>query len=249
MTSPISWAAETHMGLVRQTNQDYHLARPDLGLWVVCDGMGGHAKGGEAAKICAKTVVRAFARRPSLTDAIREAHKAVAAIIHADQGPAPGTTIVAMHVDGTKWHLAWAGDSRAWLVDGKKCRQLTTDHTQAQRLVDWEEITPEEAVTHPLRGKLTNAVMGGVELVVSRTDGTLVPGQCIVMATDGLAIKNDPREMGRIVYTASTPTDAVHKMIEITLAQGAPDNVTAVQIGDPRSGGGLWNRLKTGLGL
>ena len=249
MTSSLSWAAETHMGLVRQTNQDYHLARPDLGLWVVCDGMGGNAKGGTAARVCARTVARAFARRPSLTHAIGEAHKAVGRITHTDPGPAPGTTVVAVHMQGDQWHLAWAGDSRAWLVDRKTCRQLTTDHTQAQRLVDWGEITPEEALTHPLRGKLSNAVMGGVEVVVAREDGTLLPGQCIVMATDGLTIKNDPMEMGRIVRTASTPEDAVHRMIEVSLAQGAPDNVTVVQIGDPRTAGGLWNRLKTGLGF
>ena len=241
--APLPWHGETHQGLVRTKNDDFFLPRPDLGLWIVCDGMGGHENGGKAAKICALATAEAFAENPSLTQALHAGHRAVNAMKYSGTHRAPGTTIVALHVDDTDWHLAWAGDSRAWLIGPKDCRQLSIDHTRTERLVAWGEITPKEAKTHPMRGRLTNAVTKDMEMFVGRENGHLPNDPCFILATDGLSLRDDSQTLGRVVRQARSLEGSVRSLIQQSLDDGGADNVTVVQIGRPAHPNGQLSAL------
>ena len=148
-------ASRSDVGRVRSANEDSFIERPDMGLWVVADGMGGHANGRWASG----TIVDAIAPlAPSgdfdidirrVADAIHAANGTIHDRSLAD-GAQMGSTVAALLVQEGYFSVLWVGDSRVYLYRNGQLHQLSKDHTQVQEMVESGLLTPEEAHTHPM---------------------------------------------------------------------------------------------------
>ena len=184
-------ASASHVGRVREENQDDCLVRSDIGLWAVADGVGGLSDGRHASR----TVVDALAQvtRPaSLTDLQQRLETAVARantqLVHFAQARhvSLGTTLVALLIHQDAYVCAWAGDSRAYLLRAGRIALLTEDHTEANALIRQGVLTPAEALTWPRRNVITRAigVEGGADLDVRA--GVVQDDDVFVLCSDGL---------------------------------------------------------------
>lgn len=230
----IAWAAESHSCMTHSNNEDYYLARPDLGLWVLCDGMGGHRSGQRASWVCAMTIADQVAHGSGLIEAVYEAHWAVwrmAANRSRGKGRC-GTTATVLLIRGKRWQIAWVGDSRIWVCDRKSIRQITSDHTVARQLMKWGEITEQEAQVHPGKHRLTQAIGIGEETPEVGFDSGKWDGrQVFLMATDGMAHWDEPRKLFEILSNSKKPDQAVFALVEASLKHGAKDDISVVVVG------------------
>jgi serine/threonine protein phosphatase PrpC len=230
-----SFAASTHPGLVRKQNEDCYEANPELGLWLVADGVGGHSYGEVASAIVKMTVPQAYSAGEKLVDAVHSSHQAVLEeIAKRDENLGMGSTVVAFTLTGNAYEVAWVGDSRAYLWNGERLEQLTRDHTHVFDLVDRGEISREDAASHPERHVLTQSigVFDDMELAPGTAQGTLEQGQQILLCSDGLT-----DELSDIAITAQlrgnyTTQSQVDGLINAALAAGGRDNVTVVVVGE-----------------
>ena len=244
MTKAGDSAAISHVGKVRSNNQDSGYAGTHL--FVVADGMGGHAGGDVASAIALKRIVQADAdftsaqeAEAALQTAISAANSELAeAVIEHPELGGMGTTVDAIAVVGDEVAIAHIGDSRIYLLRDGELSQITTDHTFVQRLVDSGRITEEEAMVHPRRSVLMR-VLGDVDsnpeidTMVMRTH----PGDRWLLCSDGLSgvVEHDA-----ILVTLSQELPARQvgeQLIRKALDGGAPDNVTVVifDVGAERS--------------
>ncbi|MEH6584888.1 MAG: protein phosphatase 2C domain-containing protein, partial [Halioglobus sp.] len=181
--------ASTHPGLKRSQNEDAFEANAELGLWLVADGVGGHAFGDVASALVAATVTEAHARGEELVGALHGAHQAVLEEIgRRDESLGMGATVVAFTLTGKHYHLAWVGDSRAYLWNGEHLELLSHDHTHVADLVDRGLISQAEAARHPERHVLTQSVgvFANMQLAPGERRGTLALGEQILLCSDGL---------------------------------------------------------------
>ena len=181
----IGSTVRSHVGRVREINEDRVLERPEAGLWAVADGMGGHSGGGEAAE----TLIGHLADIPApvAAEAIERALAAANAAILGASGGRGGTTAMVLHAHGDRADLYWAGDSRAYLIRRGALRLLTRDHSVVQQLVDAGALTPEQAAHHPRANVITNALGVGEELKVDRTSHRVLQGDRLLLCSDGLS--------------------------------------------------------------
>lgn len=219
----------TDTGRVREKNEDSVLARPDIGLWVVADGMGGHAHG-QWASSC---IVESLAEVPALSD-FEDQLAGVADAIHRANARVyqrgvvegqMGSTVVALLIGGDRFALLWAGDSRAYLLRNGALHRLTVDHTQVQVMVDAGLLTAEEAAHHPLGHVLARA-LGVTETV--ELDGitdSIAPDDRFLLCSDGLSGVVPEAEIAALL-SAYAPDDAADALLQRCLQGGAPDNVT-----------------------
>ena len=231
-------AARTHEGRVRTHNEDGHVAR-DEGLWAVADGMGGH-EGGDWASA---RIVRELGR--VALDSGFEAACAAAgeAILAANgqivaeakkRGKSMGSTVVLLVVAGKSYAVLWVGDSRAYLMRGGRLTQLSRDHSQVQEMVARGMMTAEQAEGHPMGHILSRAVGVQAEVEVDRVDGEVQPGDIFLLCSDGLhGVAGDAEIAGHLAREA--PARALDQLVDLTLAKGAPDNVTGIAVwaGEP----------------
>jgi PPM family protein phosphatase len=232
----VNHAARTDVGKARDHNEDSYQVNADLGLYVLADGMGGHASGEVASDIAVTTIEQQVIQGADLAEAIERAHQAVLRGVAEGAGKAGmGTTVVAVHMSGNDYTLAWVGDSRAYLWDNG-ILQLSKDHSLVQMLVDSGQITPAQARHHPRKNIISqNLGAQDVEqLQVSTKQGTLYKKQKIILCSDGLSDEVDDDEIGRIVAEAcsadSSDNELVEKLVEVALDNGGSDNVTVIVI-------------------
>ena len=230
-------AAASHVGKVRSNNQDSAYAGRHL--FMVADGMGGHAGGDVASAITVRHVRdidRLFDDIGQAAEALQTslvgANAALAETVyqHAELA-GMGTTVSALLRVDDQFSLAHIGDSRIYLLRNGELRQLTSDHTFVQRLVDSGRITPEEALVHPRRSVLMR-VLGDVESPPD-LDSELVdikPGDRWMLCSDGLSSYVDDDRSREILSESLAPASAVERLINESLANGAPDNVTVVVV-------------------
>jgi serine/threonine protein phosphatase PrpC len=226
-------AARTHVGRVRAHNEDGHVAR-DEGLWAVADGMGGH-EGGEWAS---GRIVRELGRVglgegfeaacAAAKEAILAANKQIVAEAKK-RGKSMGSTVVLLIAAGRNYAILWVGDSRAYLLRGGKLSRLSRDHSQVQEMVARGLMTAEEAEGHPMSHILSRAVGVQAELEVDRVDGEVQPGDIFLLCSDGLhGVVGEGEIAGHLARAA--PDSALDQLVELTLAKGAPDNVTGIAV-------------------
>ena len=231
----IAWryAAASDVGLLREGNEDAAFAGSRL--LAVADGMGGHAAGevASAAVIAALEQLDALGvnagdPREALREAVHEANNVLRDMVAADNElHGMGTTVTAVLADGAHAWLAHVGDSRAYLLRDRALRQLTHDHTFVQQLVDEGRITAEAAASHPQRNYITRALDGreGMELDLERLD--VLPGDRLLLCSDGLSgVVSDVSIQE--VLNGGTPEQAVHRLVDLALRGGGPDNVTCI---------------------
>jgi len=234
--------AATDVGLLREANEDAYLVAPPV--FVVADGMGGHEDGAVASRI----VVEEFTRVAEEGYEPTQAAEAVTAALEASQrriaehaatGGAglrrtPGTTVVAALLaedDGAPaWLLANLGDSRIYVMHDGELRQVSTDHSVVQELLDSGQITAAEAHDHPERHVITRA-LGGPRL--EPADFFVLPvteAERLMLCTDGISGLVDDARMEAILTGSPDPRDAADRLVAAALEAGGDDNATAVVV-------------------
>lgn len=225
----LRYAYRSHTGMVRVTNEDALAVKPELGLWVVADGMGGHERGDVASRLTVETVCREVEAGHSATSAIISANHTVLSQPSDNPALAMGTTVVVMRTDAHSFRLAWVGDSRAYHWNGG-LRQLSTDHSYVQELVDAGHLNANEAASHPYRSMLTQAI--GVsppdELEIGRVEGPLDPGDGLLLCSDGLTEELSDAAIARCIAATSDPEEVADQLLARTLEAGGRDNVTFI---------------------
>ena len=226
------FAASSHPGLKREHNEDYYRTEAALGLWLVADGVGGHANGEVAARIVGDTIVQKLAGGEALVDAILAAHQAVLREIDSRESSNMGSTVIALQLQGNDYELSWVGDSRAYLYDGN-IKQLSRDHNPVKELLARGAITPQQAAIHPERHVLSQSlgVSESVKVNPGRVCGTLQPDEQILLCSDGLTDELDDSEIAATLAAHTTPDAQVEALIQGALQAGGRDNITAVLVG------------------
>ena len=241
----------THIGKVRELNQDAFGMYHHIGLWLIADGMGGHPGGDIASQLAIETMAAYFeTHHPTLeanlnepktsTHLLEETLKAANHAIrdHARQHielTDMGTTAVAVYLDGRSplvATIAHVGDSRAYVLRDQTLSPLTRDHSLVEERVELGLITPEQAPTHPLRHILTRAL--GIEpmVVPSVTTIELNEKDRLLLCTDGLTkMMTDQQILDTILSTNTNLDRACHSLIEEALNLGGEDNITVVMVG------------------
>jgi serine/threonine protein phosphatase PrpC len=223
-------------GRVRSLNEDSFLMRPDIGLWAVADGMGGH----DAGDFASQTLVAELNQltRPESAPALLTAMEAGVlaangtlrrAARERGNGTIIGCTLASLVIYKGAYACVWSGDSRVYRVRGGQIEQISRDHTEAQELVDRGTITAEEARIWPRKNVITRAIGVFDTPELEMVQGRVEDGDIFVICSDGLTehVKDD--EILRA--TASRPTRRIcDELIELTLERGAKDNVTVIAI-------------------
>ncbi|MDA8359113.1 MAG: protein phosphatase 2C domain-containing protein [Actinomycetota bacterium] len=232
-----NWGAATDVGLVRHENQDAFIAQ--MPLFVVADGMGGHAAGalastlavGEFSSLQAAGVPTVEAVARSIDDANCRI-RAEAAISSGADGM--GTTVVGLALvsdhDQELWLVFNVGDSRLYRLWEDNLTQITTDHSEVQELVEAGAITSEAARRHPDRNVITRAVGISDELVADFWLRQPEPGERFLLSTDGLTGEVADEDIRRVLMAEADPSVAATRLVERALAMGGHDNVTAVVV-------------------
>jgi protein phosphatase len=234
-------AAVSHVGKIRANNQDSGYAGRHL--FLVADGMGGHAGGDVASAIALKRIVESDKPYASAQDAefalqtaLLAANTMLAETVfdHAEL-TGMGTTVSALLRVGDQMALAHIGDSRIYLFRDGALEQISADHTFVQRLVDSGRITQEEAAVHPRRSVLMR-VLGDVDSSPEIDTAVLDtrPGDRWLICSDGLSSYVSDDKIRTVLSTFAGTKDATNRLVRESLDQGAPDNVTVVlvDIGD-----------------
>lgn len=234
----------THVGKVRQTNQDafaYRIISDDMVYAIVCDGMGGEAGGNVASREAVQFIRRAFDRelspstepaqiRSVMRTSVEGANTAVHELALADESlKGMGTTCVSAVIKDSVLYVGYVGDSRVYLVSGDKQLQLTHDHTIVQMLLEKGEITEEEAACHPQRHYITRALGVGPALDVDYLEHPLETGDIILICTDGFHLYFEKGAM-RPMLLDSVGQSSAQNLIDAANKAGGGDNVTAVVI-------------------
>lgn len=229
--------AITERGQVRESNQDACLDRPDLGLWAVADGMGGHYGGGYASHLLVEGLDRVapFEDLNSAIETVRLVTKEVnQELIRAAREigqTVMGTTLVAVVALGARCAILWAGDSRVYRLRDGVLDQLTHDHSQVQWMVDSGLLAPEEADQHPLSNVLLRAVGGEPGLRLDDRVEALREGDRYLLCSDGLMKELGREDIERILMqTPGSPLEAAQALVDAACKAGGRDNVTVLVI-------------------
>ncbi|MGH7119648.1 MAG: PP2C family protein-serine/threonine phosphatase [Acetobacteraceae bacterium] len=231
-----SWAA-THPGARRSHNEDSFVDRPELGLWAVADGAGGHEAGEVAAVMIAEALLRVPAGLPAgallaeVRSRIGAAHDDLRAEA-ARRGPRAiiAATVVVLLARNDHFACLWAGDARAYLLRDGLLAQITRDHSLVQELVDTGAITAQEAEHHPRANVVTRAVGADLDaLELDKSTGTLQDGDRFLLCSDGISKCLAAQELTALLGAPEgvPPTEL---LLAAALAHEAPDNITAIAV-------------------
>jgi serine/threonine protein phosphatase PrpC len=239
----ITFAHLTDVGRVRSRNEDSLGAfEPDNAalllsrgrLFVVADGMGGHARGDVASRLAVATLRDAYyeaGRSDPLPDALRRSVQVANDAVYRESrvagGDGPmGTTLTALAIRGRDAFLAHVGDSRAFLIRGRHIRQLTEDHSFVAELVREGVLSSAEAEHHPSAHVITRA-LGLAEDVTIEVQGPLAlhTGDTLLLCTDGLTRQVKPQEIRKLAGIRA-PRGVCERLVSLANARGGPDNVT-----------------------
>lgn len=235
----IRYNAVTHVGRVRKINEDAILALPDLGIWVVADGMGGHAAGDFASQTITEAVAALPAdlapadRMRGLRDAINGAHATIVDEAARHHGGATiGAAVVALMLANGHFVAFWAGDSRLYLLRDGTIELLTTDHSVVAEFVKTGQMTWDEAEFHPQSNAITQAVGVGAAPGLEKVRGQTRPGDRFLLCSDGLN-KHAGFETLREVLGAAPIETVTDKLLQVALDGGGKDNVSIIVVDVP----------------
>jgi protein phosphatase len=213
---------------------------PDRGVFIVADGMGGHAAGEVASEMAVRIIARELRNNKGVTDA-EAAERMRHAIIEANSAifqrtlnehdkRGMGTTATAMVIIGTHYLIGQVGDSRAYLLRDGTFVQLTKDHSYVQEQVDAGYLSPEEARTHPYSNVITRCVGANVDVSPDVYAGVLRPDDLYLLASDGLTGMIEDGDLHSILFTNRDPQEIVGELIDEANRRGGLDNITAILI-------------------
>ena len=237
-------AARTDVGMIRSGNEDnYAVNVPpsgDRGLFVVADGMGGHAAGEVASEMAVQTLERELASLKDLDDrssservmdALRMANRNIhdRTITEVDK-QGMGTTASVLIVSGMRYMIGQVGDSRVYLLRDGALQQLTKDHSYVQEQVDAGFLTPEQARYHPYSNVITRCVGASPDVQPDVYQGEVRVGDLFLVASDGLTGMVDDRRLQMLLMSRSVPERKVHSLIAEANGRGGLDNITAIVV-------------------
>ncbi len=240
-TVKFTCAGRTDVGVIRSGNEDNYLMVPERGVFIVADGMGGHAAGEVASEMAVKIIAQELEGIRGASDAqaadvmrraIREANGAIfSRTLSEHDKRGMGTTATAMIINGTRYMIGQVGDSRAYVFRERRLDQLTKDHSYVQEQVDAGYLTPEQARTHPYSNVITRCVGANSEVAPDVYAGTLRTDDIYLLASDGLTGMLEDHDLLNIMNShAKSPARMVDTLIAEANHRGGLDNITAIII-------------------
>jgi len=236
--------AATHVGMVRELNEDAFLDKPDAGTWAVADGMGGH----ESGEVASQAVVTSIDKMDQGESFQASLEKLQGLVLKANEelvndaerftrNRQPGSTVVSLLIQDEQGATVWAGDSRLYRRRFGTFEQLTRDHSHVQELVDNDLIRPDEAEKHPMANVITRAVGIDVPLDIDTRTFQVLDGDQFLLCSDGLSRLVADDEINEMMANPD-PEEVVQSLLHTALVRGAPDNVTIVYVacGDTEDG-------------
>jgi PPM family protein phosphatase len=233
-------AARTDVGIVRSGNEDNYLMLADRGVFIVADGMGGHAAGEVASEMAVRITSSEIGSLRGLSDAeasdrvrsaIRTANDAIferTLSEHDKRGM--GTTATVLVLMKGRYLIGQVGDSRAYLLRNKELLQLTKDHSYVQEQVDAGLLTPDQARVHPYSNVITRCVGASGDVVPDIYFGSLEQGDILLIASDGLTGMLEDEHLVRILSSDGGPQHWVDRMVTEANRRGGLDNITAIVV-------------------
>ena len=245
--------ARSHVGMVRAGNEDNFFADADerRGIFIVADGMGGHAAGEVASEMAVQIVAQGLGGLSSATEAeaprrleasLKAANRAIYDRMIAEvdkQGM--GTTASVLLISEAGFLIGQIGDARIYLLRGGTLVQLTKDHSYVQEQVDAGLLTPEQARNHPYSNVITRCVGSSEDVDVDLFAGEPMPGDVFLVASDGLTGMVEDHRLQQLLLARTGPGRVVDALIAEANARGGLDNVTAIVVqfgGDAEPAGG-----------
>jgi protein phosphatase len=246
----ISSSGRTEVGCVRQHNEDNFLIQPDLGLFVVADGLGGHAAGEVASRIVVEKISQFIDHTVERdrtwpvdydVNLSYDGNRLTAALLLADQGiqsdikhnperESMGSTVVACLVAGDRVTLLHVGDSRAYLLNAGGIRQITRDHSWVAEQVANGVLTPDEARRHPFRNVITQALGNGGDLDMAVQEFQVRESDLILLCSDGLSGMIQDQDIWDIVLKSPGVDEAADNLVRKAMDNGGEDNITVVLV-------------------
>lgn len=232
----IATSGATNTGRVRDHNEDSFLTKPESGVWVVADGMGGHDAGDFASQTITEELasvgvpISAEDLQARFMERLSRAHLRIIDHAAAMGAGTVGATVVALLVFEDQYLCIWSGDSRIYLLRDGVLVQQTKDHTEVNDLLDAGLMSPEEAETWPRRNVITRAIGVSPEPQCDTVAGQLKPGDVFLLCSDGLTEHSSDDDLTQAITNAGSTQAACEDLINITLDKGAKDNVTAVVV-------------------
>jgi serine/threonine protein phosphatase PrpC len=242
--------ARSDVGRKRKGNEDSLFLNPDHRLYVVADGMGGHAAGEVASRVAVdainefvtltggnQEITWPFGLDDSISyegnrlkTAIRQANrKVLEATRESAEYEGMATTVAAVLVDGDVANLAHVGDSRIYLWSGERILLLTSDHSWVNEQIQSGIISPEQARSHPLRNVVTRALGGRADLVVDVQSRQMAAGDVLLLCSDGLTTMIGDEDIARILGEAGGDiARAATTLVAEANERGGEDNITVV---------------------
>ena len=250
---PLSWAVCTDAGRRRTSNEDSHSTRPDVGLFIVADGMGGHGAGEVASRVAVESI-SAFIQETAGADrnrtwpfpfepdlsfegnrlkaAFRLANRRIASTI-ADSQDLRGMATTASAILVGKDHacVAHIGDSRVYVLQGSELHQITDDHSWVEEQVRAGMLTPAAARQHPWRNVVTRALSGAEDPEIDVVQMKPAPGDRYLLCSDGLFGVVGDDQIAQVLGDRRAPLDELcGRLIDAANEAGGPDNITALII-------------------
>ncbi|MCL4808596.1 MAG: Stp1/IreP family PP2C-type Ser/Thr phosphatase, partial [Thermoanaerobaculia bacterium] len=241
----------TDVGRKRKHNEDAYLLDAERGLFVVADGMGGHAAGEVASRLTVESIQEfisgteddhdntwpfGYNNRYSvdgnrLSTAVERANeKVMRAVVNRPELKGMGTTVVAALFDEKRVTLVHVGDSRAYLLRDSELRRLTDDHSWVQEQVNAGILSEEEARSHPLKNVVTRALGGGAHVAVDLIEIPVGTDDRYLLCSDGLTGMVSDEEIFEALTSSRTPEQIVRGLVDLANERGGVDNITAILV-------------------
>ncbi|PKF63496.1 serine/threonine-protein phosphatase [Psychromonas sp. psych-6C06] len=235
---PLTWVSEgaTDVGTVRPLNEDSFLMQPDMGLWTVADGMGGHDGGSVASQMIVEKLQQLQPQNhlndivDTIENSIIEVNDRLLAYSREQlNGRTIGSTVVSLLIKGNVGVCMWAGDSRLYRFRHNQLTQISTDHSHVAELIKQGVISEAEAETHPERNVITRAVGTSEKIDVDIDVFELNVGDQFLLCSDGLYNAVNDVDICACL-NLNSPAESVDKLIQTALTNKASDNVSVVLV-------------------
>jgi protein phosphatase len=239
----MKYAARSDVGMIRSGNEDSFetSVNADRGVFVVADGMGGHAAGEVASLMAVQAVITelgdlkaiddAGKAGTKLADSLRTANRNIHERMLAESDKqGMGTTASVLVIDQKRYLIGQVGDSRVYLLRDGALQQVTKDHSYVQEQVDAGFLTPEQAKYHPYSNVITRCVGASETVEPDIYRGDIKAGDIFLVASDGLTGMVDDRRIHALLMSRAEPERKVHSLISEANGRGGLDNITAIVV-------------------